>query len=222
MSNPICDEAGRVIHANVRIGPEAVIGPFVVLGEPPRGARPGEIETVIGAGAIVRSHTVIYAGNVIGDGFQTGHGALVREYNTIGDDVSVGSTAVVEHHVMIGAGVRIHSGAFVPEETVLEAGAWIGPGAVLTNARYPRSRGVKDRLVGPRVRRGAKIGAGAVVLPAVELGEDCLIGAGAVVVSDVPPRAVAVGNPARIVRTIDEIPDPDGLLGPLYGAAEDA
>ena len=63
----------------------------------------------------------------IGDRFQTGHHALVREANTIGDDVSIGSLSVVEHHVTIGDGVRIHSQYFVPEFTVLEEGAWIGP-----------------------------------------------------------------------------------------------
>jgi UDP-3-O-[3-hydroxymyristoyl] glucosamine N-acyltransferase len=57
-------------------------------------------ETIIGNGAVIRSHTVIYAGNVIGDRFQTGNKANIRELNRIGNDVSIGTLSVVEHHVV--------------------------------------------------------------------------------------------------------------------------
>src|SRR5687767_7145330 len=89
------------VHPNVQLGAGCVVGDFVIIGEPPRGAAPGDLATVIGPGATIRSHAVIYAGNVIGARFQAGHGALLRESNTIGDDVSVGSHSVVEHHVRI-------------------------------------------------------------------------------------------------------------------------
>src|ERR1700730_8745332 len=87
------------VHENVEIGVNATIGDFVIIGEPPVGHRPGELKTIIGNNAVIRSHTVIYAGNVIGDGFQAGHGALIRESNLIGNDVSIGSHSVIEHHV---------------------------------------------------------------------------------------------------------------------------
>jgi acetyltransferase-like isoleucine patch superfamily enzyme len=148
---------------------------------------------------------VIYAGNRIGRGFQTGHGVLVREENDIGDDVSVGSHSVVEHHVRIGAGARIHSNAFVPEFTVIEAGAWIGPNVVLTNALYPLSRSAKANLRGPHLCEGAKIGANATILPGVTVGRNALVGAGSVVVRDVPDDAVVAGNPARVIRKVSEI-----------------
>jgi acetyltransferase-like isoleucine patch superfamily enzyme len=209
-------EAFQVTYPGVHLGPNGVIGPFVVLGEPPRGARPGELETLLGADAVIRSHTVIYAGNVIGDRFQTGHGVRIREHNRIGDDVSIGTNSVVEHHVAIGDGVRIHTGAFVPEATILEAEVWVGPAVVMTNARHPVCPEAKRCLVGPRIRRGAKIGAGAVLLPGVEIGAMALIGAGAVVVHDVPPRAVVVGNPARVIKTIDDIRCLAGLLAAPY------
>ncbi len=134
-----------------------------------------------------------------------GHGVLIREANVIGSRVSIGSHCMVEHHVRMGDGVRLHSGVFVPEYSVLEDECWLGPGVILTNARYPRSRGAKASLQGPRVRRGAKIGAGAVLLPGVEVGADAVVGAGAVVVRDVPPRAVVVGNPARVIKTVGDI-----------------
>jgi acetyltransferase-like isoleucine patch superfamily enzyme len=199
------DACGPLIHPNVIIGDGAVIGPFVVIGEPPRGAAPGELATVIGPGAIIRSHTVIYAGNVIGARFQTGHGALIRELNRIGDDVSIGSHSVIEHHVVIADRVRIHSNVFIPEFSILEEGAWVGPGVVFTNALYPLSPDAKKTLAGPHLLPGAKIGANATLLPGVTIGRDALVGAGAVVVHDVPDGAVVVGNPARVVKQVREI-----------------
>ena len=77
---------------------------------------------------------------------------------------------------------------------------------VLTNAKYPLSPGVKDQLAGPVIRKGAKIGANATILPGVVVGENALVGAGAVVVRDVPAGAVVVGNPARVIRQISELP----------------
>jgi acetyltransferase-like isoleucine patch superfamily enzyme len=193
------------VYPNVHFGEGAAIGDFVVVGEPPRGKAPGELETHIGDRAVIRSHTVIYAGNHIGENFQSGHGVLIREENEIGDDVSIGSHSIVEHHVRIGNGVRLHSNVFVPEFSVLEEDCWLGPNVVVTNARYPRSRNVKEQLRGATIKRRARIGANATLLPGVVVGENALVGAGAVVLEDVPPNAVVVGNPARVVKSVLDI-----------------
>lgn len=198
--------SGFIRHPNVFLGDGAEIGHYVLLGEPPRDTAPGELETHIGVGAVIRSHTVIYAGNRIGQRFQTGHGVLVRELNDIGDDVSIGSHTVVEHHVAMGDGVRIHSQAFIPEYSVLEAGCWIGPNAVFTNTRYPLSAGVKEALKGPTVCRGAKVGAHATLLPGVVIGEGALVGAGSVVTHDVAAGLVVAGNPARVIGAVAYLP----------------
>lgn len=195
------------VHPNVRLPDDAQLGAFCIIGEPPRGKAPGELETRIGARAVIRSHSVIYAGNVIGDDFQTGHGVLIREQNEIGNHVSVGSHTIVEHHVKIADHVRLHSNVFVPEFSILEEGCWLGPNVVVTNARYPQSRTVKENLRGAHIKRGAKIGANATLLPGVVIGENALVGAGAVVTHDVPDGAVVAGNPARIIKQVDEIAD---------------
>lgn len=196
--------AAYIIHPNVHLGPDHQIGEFVIIGVPARDAEPG-CETHIGAGALVRSHTVIYAGNSIGANFQTGHSVLIRESNQIGDDVSIGSHSVIEHHLKIGNRVRIHSNVFIPEYSVLEDDAWIGPNVVFTNALYPLSPEAKANLRGPHLMPGAKIGANATLLPGVIVGRNSLVGAGAVVVRDVPDGKVVVGNPARIVKDVSEL-----------------
>lgn len=194
------------VYRGVIIGKGSEIGPFSLIGVPAKGAKAGSVRTWIGTSAVIRSHTVIYAGNVIGKGFQTGHGALIREDNTIGDNVSIGSSTVVEHHVLIADGVRIHSQAFIPEFSVLEEGCWIGPRVVITNAKYPRSPKVKENLRGATICRGAKIGANSTLLPGVTIGENALVGAGSVVTRDVPPGAVVAGNPARIMKQVSQLP----------------
>jgi acetyltransferase-like isoleucine patch superfamily enzyme len=194
------------IYENVALGEGTVLEDYCILGTPPRGIKDGELATIIGQGGIIRSHTIIYAGNVIGRNFQTGNKVNIRESNRIGDNVSVGTLTVIEHHVEIADNVRIHTQVFIPEFSVLEEGCWIGPNVVLTNAKYPLSPGVKDRLAGPVIRRGAKVGANATLLPGVVIGENALIGAGSVVVRDVAPGQVVAGNPARVIRHISELP----------------
>ena len=194
------------IYDNVVLGEGTEVEDFCIVGTPPRGARAGELLTTIGPGATIRSHTVIYAGNTIGRNFQTGNKVNIRESNQIGDNVSVGTLSVIEHHVEIADNVRIHTQVFIPEFSVLEAGCWIGPNVVFTNAKYPLSPGVKDQLAGPVIRRGAKIGANATLLPGVVVGENALVGAGTVVVRDVPPGAVVVGNPGRVIGQVADLP----------------
>jgi acetyltransferase-like isoleucine patch superfamily enzyme len=203
LKNDLAPDA--IIHPNVSLGVESVVGHFVVIGEPPRGQQPGDLETQIGPNARVRSHTVIYAGNVIGANFQTGHNVMVREMNEIGDDVSIGTHSVIEHHVRLADRVRIHSNAFIPEYSVLEEGAWVGPNVVFTNALYPLSPNVQATLEGPHLQAGAKIGANATLLPGVKVGRNALVGAGSVVVHDVPDNKVVVGNPARVIKDVTDL-----------------
>ncbi len=193
-----------IVHPGVRFLGTHQLDEFVIVGRPTKpGAEP--TETVIGNGCVLRSSTVIYAGNRIGEGFQTGHGALLRHDNVIGDRCSVGTGSVIEFAVRLGNGVRIHSQAFIPEYCILEDDCWIGPNVVLTNAPYPSSTNAKHHLSGVTIRRRARIGANATILPGVTVGEDALVGAGAVVTRDVPARAVVAGNPAKQIKTIDEL-----------------
>lgn len=194
-----------IIHAKVILGANHRIDDFVIIGVTPRDSQQGQLETLIGPNAIIGSHTVIYAGNRIGANFRTGHSVVIRELNEIGDDVSIGTHSNVEHHVKIGNRVRIHSNVFIPEYSILEDEAWVGPNVVLTNALYPRSPDAKSNLKGPRLMTGSKVGANATLLPGVTIGRNALVGAGSVVVRDVPDDKVVVGNPARIIKDVSEL-----------------
>lgn len=193
-----------IVYPNVHLA-DAEVGPFVVLGQPPRGKKPGEIPLHLGPGACIRSHTVMYAGSRIGTHFQSGHGVLVREDCVIGDDCSVGTGSVVEFKVTMGNRVRLHSNVFVPEFSILEDECWLGPNVVVTNAKFPAASRTKETLTGVHIGRGAKIGANATLLPGVRIGAGALIGAGSVVSRDVPDDTVVAGNPARVIRRASEL-----------------
>jgi acetyltransferase-like isoleucine patch superfamily enzyme len=195
-----------LIYGCAILGKGTYVGPFCVIGVGPGGIGESDRPTVIGESSILRGHVTVYGGVEIGNRFQAGHGVLIREDTTIGDDVSVGSGCVIEHHVRIASRARLHSNVFAPEFTIIDEDAWLGPNVVCTNAKYPQSPGVRERLVGPRIMSRAKIGANSTLLPGVTIGRNALVGAGSVVTRDVPDNAVVAGNPARILKSLEELP----------------
>ena len=152
----------------------------------------------IGKNPLIREPTIIYPDNVIGDNFQTGHFVVIRQNNRIGNNVSIGIHSDVAHDVVIEDNVRIHSKCFIPEYSIIKKNAWIGPCVVLTNDKYPNSIDGKSNLKGPIIEEYAKIGANSTILPGVKIGKYALIGAGTVVVNDVPDYAIIVGNPGKV------------------------
>ena len=197
------DEAN--VYPNVTLGDGCDLQPPCVVGKPPRGAEAGEPPLVIGAGAVVRPFTTIYAGSTIGARLQTGQGASIREDNRIGDDVSIGTNAVVEFGNRIGSRVRIHSGCFLELVTV-EDDVFVGPNVVFTDDPHPMNCPRYEECKGGAVvRRLARIGANSTILPGVEIGEGSLVGAGSVVVHDVPAGAVVAGSPARVIKQVSEL-----------------
>lgn len=143
---------------------------------------------------------------IIGPGTRIWHQAQVRERARLGANCIVGKGAYIDFEVTIGSNVKIQNGVSVYHGVTLEDGVFLGPGAVLTNDKLPRAinpdgtlRSDADWEVSPiLVRRGASIGAGAIVLPGVTVDEFAMVGAGAVVSRDVPAHGLVYGNPARL------------------------
>lgn len=192
------------IAPHVRLGNNTDIGPWVEVGSAPRGYRLGELPLEIGDHAIVRSHTVIYAGSTIGHHFATGHGALIREAVTIGDNVSIGAGSEISPKTVIGNNVRIHTRCFIAESSIIEDGVRIAPGTITADLKHPLLPEEKKIRRGPHIKRGAYIGIGVKILPGICIGEGSLVGAGSVVVDDVPPGVVVFGNPAKVYMKLEE------------------
>lgn len=197
-----------IVRASVTIGPGSVIGSHCEIGF---GSDSFAGRLTIGSNATIRSHSIVYCSSSIGDQFETGHRAIVREHSTIGRNVRIGSLADIEGSCEIGHYVRIHSGVFVPAETVIGDYVWLFPYVVITNDPYPPS----DRLAGVTIEAYAAVGARSVLLPGVTIGTDSLVAAGAVVSRDVAPGSVVAGVPARELADASSVQLNDNA-GPAY------
>lgn len=172
---------------------------------------------MIGANAVIRSHTVIYAGNKIGDNFQTGHRVLIRESNQIGNNVSIGSACVIEHHIAFANGVRVQGISGIAEYSVLEEDCWIGPYVVFTNTPRPTCPNAKVCVKGPRIGRKAIIAGRVTLAPGVVIGEGAFVGLCSVVTKDVPPYKIAAGSTGRVVGDTLSLRCPfDHMTEPCY------
>lgn len=141
----------------------------------------------------------------VGEGTRIWAFAHVLAGARIGADANICDHTFIEGDVVVGDRVTLKSGVYLWDGLRVEDDVFIGPNATFTNDPFPRSKVYGEWPV-TTVRRGASIGANATLLPGVTIGEEAMVGAGAVVVEDVPPRAVVVGNPARIVRFVESGP----------------
>ena len=199
-----------VIHDAVVIGDRVLVEDGAVLGKPPR-LGPGSTATaevagplVIESGVQVCANSVLFAGSRIGERAVIGDQACVRERSAVGAGSVIGRGAMVEHDVVIGERVKLLDHAYMTAHSVVEDDVFIGPGAVMTNdstmGRHPRG----ESLSAPVLKRACRVGAGVIMTPGVEIGEEAFVAAGAIVTRNVPPRAVVMGVPARVVRTVED------------------
>jgi len=196
---------GTIVGEGCKILDYAIVGKQPVL-SPRSTTKAEQLEPLqLGAGTIVSTGAVVFAGTTIGARVIIGDQACVRERVVVGDDVVIGRGALVENDTTVGALTKIQADAYITALSTIEDEVFIAPCVVTTNdnfmGRTERRHALKK---GPTIRRGARIGGGAILCPAVEIGEEAFVGAGAVVIKDVPPRVLVVGNPARILRDVPE------------------
>lgn len=196
----------------VILGESFDIDPGVILGYVTgRTIEDGSLH--IGAGARVRSGTVIYGGSAIGEGLETGHGVVIREQNIIGDHLSIWNNSTIDYGCHIGSNVRVHCNVYIAQFTSIEDGVFIAPGVQIANDPHPIC-GLC--MQGPTIKKNARIGVNVTILSHITIGEGALIGAGSVVTKDVPPGMLAYGNPARAVKRVEELPCPFDLVERPY------
>jgi acetyltransferase-like isoleucine patch superfamily enzyme len=198
-----------ILGEGVKVLEGAVVGKQPSLSPRSTAKREPLPPTTIGDGTIVSTGAIVFAGSRIGARVILGDQSCVRERVEIGDDVVVGRGSLVENDTTIGALTKIQAGAYITAYSTLEESVFIAPCVVTTNDNFMgRTERRHELIKGPTIRRGARVGGGAILLPAVEIGEEAFVGAGAVVTKDVAPRNLVVGNPARVVR---EVPDEELL-----------
>ncbi len=196
---------GTVLGEGVKVLENAVVGKQPSLSPRSTAKRDPLPATEIGEGTIVSTGAIVFAGSQIGARVILGDQSCVRERVTVGDDVVIGRGSLVENDTTIGAMTRIQAEAYITAYSTLEEHFFIAPCVVTTNDNFMgRTERRHEIMKGPTIRRGARVGGGAVLCPGIEIGEEAFVGAGAVVTKDVAPRTIVVGNPARVLREVPE------------------
>lgn len=195
-----------IIKDNVTIGKGTFIGANCILGEFLLDTIRSEskVQTqslIIGNRSLIRSGTIIYSSNEIGNDFQTGHNVTIRENSKIGNHVSIGTLSDIQGDCVIGDYVRAHSNVHIGQKSRIADFVWIFPYVVLTNDPTPPS----EQLIGVSVDSFAVICTGSTILPGIHIAGDCLIAAGSNVTKDVNTYEVVGGNPAKVLSDVRKI-----------------
>lgn len=202
-------------QAPIMLAAPSEVDPTAIVGEVPGRSIPS-LALRVGSHAVVRAHSVIYAGSQIGSYLETGHGVVIREENRLGDHLSIWNHSTIDYGCVVGNHVRIHSNVYVAQFTVIEDDVFLAPGVMIANDRHPIC---KDCMKGPTIKRGARVGINATLLPEIVVGEESLIGAGAVVTRNVPAGSVVVGNPARVIGRAKDLTHSRAYLDSLKRAS---
>ncbi len=210
----VCIASNSVIYGPVKIGSSTYIGDNTIIGHPIRKNLKEFIKTremrdllmsdgcIIGKDTIIRAGSIIYTNSRIGDQVEFGHTVMIREHTEVGSFSKVGTNTVIEGYSKIGSYVSIQSMVFIPLYSTVEDHVFLGPNCKLTNDKYVERK--EYELKGPVIKRRASIGANAVIMPDIIVGEGAIIGAGAVVTENVPPDTIYMGIPAKFFKKIPE------------------
>lgn len=198
---------GVIIYPKVKVGKNAWIEDYAVLGRQPKGTKHTALSVKsvkplkIGDNAVIGTQTVIYAGCTIGNNVYVSDGCIIRENNKIDDLVRLGKGVIFEHNAHLEEKVIVQANAIIGEYMVIEEGAFIGNTFSANVDKYMKMH--EDRFNPPKIRKYARIGGNVTLVPGVEIGEYAVVGAGSVVTKNVEAKTIVVGNPARFLRKVD-------------------
>jgi acetyltransferase-like isoleucine patch superfamily enzyme len=206
--------SNSIIYGPVEIGSGSYIGPACIIGHPTRKElkklilKNEKIHSLknpiqIGSDCLIRSGCLLYSDIKIDKKVEFGHNVIIREKVTIGSNTMIGTNCVLDGNIKIGNDVRIQTGVYISPYSKIKNRIFLGPNCMLLNDKYAMQK--KVQLQGPIIENGVSIGANALIFPAISIGEGSVIGAGAVVTKNVPPKTIYVGMPAKRVNNV-----PDG------------
>src|ERR1700704_6685920 len=194
---------GSVLGEGVRVLENAVVGKQPSLGSKSTAKREPLPPTTIGDNTVISTGAIVFAGPSIGADCIVGDQSCIRERVTMADDCVLGRGSLIENDTTVGAGTRIQAEAYITAYSTLEEDVFIAPCVVTTNDHFMgRTEKRRALMKGPTIRRGARVGGGAILCPGIEVGEGAFGGAGAVVTKDGPARKLVVGSPARVLRDV--------------------
>ena len=199
-----------VIHSDTKIGDYVRIDDNTVLGKYPMKSinsattKNESLEgLIIGNNVLIGANVVIYRGAKIADYVLIADLASVREHVSIGEKTIVGRGVCIENYCTIGKKCKLESNSYITAYSTLEDYVFIAPGVLTSNDNYVgRTEERFKHFKGVYVKRGARIGVGAKILPGKIIYEDALVAAGALVTKDVPARQIWAGVPAKYFRDV--------------------
>jgi acetyltransferase-like isoleucine patch superfamily enzyme len=199
-----------IIEEGVKIGDNVEIFPGAYIGKPPRGVgamtRPMSFAAKIniGNGCVIGPNAIIYYDVEVGPQTLISDGASIREQTKIGSRCIIGRYVTVNYATLIGNNVKVQDHTWLAGNMQIGDRVFISGGVTTANDNLMGASGyVEEDIVGPTIGNGVRIGAGAIILPKVKVGDNALVGAGAVVTKDVPEEQTAKGIPARFTRNKD-------------------
>jgi len=193
-----------VIGANVRIDDNAVLGKLPMKAVNSAVTKNKVLKPLtIGSGCIIGTNVVIYRGAKISNHCLIADGATVREEVTIGEKTIIGRGVAIENQCTIGKKCKLETNCYITAYSTLEDFVFVAPGVKTSNDNFiGRTKERFKHFKGITARKGARIGVGATILPGVELGEDCLVGAGSLVTKNVERKKIVIGAPAKELRDV--------------------
>ncbi len=203
---------GTVVHPDTVIGPRTRVDDHAVLGKRPRSAAISILKVAtelppleIGEDCFVGAQSVIYRGARLAAKVFVADLASIREDVVVETGVIVGRGVTIENKCRIGEYTKLESNVYVVAMTTIGERCFIAPGVCMANDNFMgRTEERFKRMGGPRIRRAARVGANAILMPGITIGEEAVVGAGAVVTRDVPAYQTVLGTPARVVRPTPE------------------
>ncbi len=201
-----------VIRKGTKLGNSVRVDDNSVLGKQPLRSKRSVFKsdkvyepTQIGDECLIGAQAVVYVGTKIANNVLIADSAAVREDVTIGEQTIVGRCCTVENFTTIGKKCKLETNSYITAYSIIEDFCFIAPGVITTNDNFlGRTEERFKHFKGVTIRKGGRIGGGAVILPGIEIGEDAVVAAGAIVTKNVPAKSIYAGVPAKHFRETPE------------------